>query len=92
MPTLPADVATPLALVLTELLQNTVDHAYHGTSLTGPIEPGEVVVTVTGPLEGEEPEQVTIDVLDDGAGLPGGVLPRRFDRAGAVDRAHAGRT
>ncbi|MFN0027664.1 MAG: sensor histidine kinase [Acidimicrobiales bacterium] len=56
-PILPADVATPLALVLTELLQNTVDHAYRGGRDPGTVpaggqhpEPGTVVVTVTGSL------------------------------------------
>ena len=74
-PILPADIATPLALVLTELLQNTVDHAYRGRRHAGadPAEdpaPGNVLVTVTGP--GQDPERglVRIDVLDDGVGLP----------------------
>ncbi len=72
-PTLPADVATPLALVLTELLQNTVDHAYRGpAAVTDGAEPGEVVVTVTGPVELDGRASVTVEVCDDGVGLPQG--------------------
>ncbi len=77
-PILPADLATPLALVLTELLQNAVDHAYrtgpseHRGGGQGPITPGEVIVTVTGPQEGDDLPQVRIEVLDDGVGLPAG--------------------
>ncbi|MGE0726491.1 MAG: sensor histidine kinase [Acidimicrobiia bacterium] len=87
-PTLPADVATPLALVLTELLQNTVDHAYRhvaegavgggpggGPAAGGPADrpvTGEVVVTVTGPAAEAPVGRVKVVVLDDGAGLPPG--------------------
>ncbi len=77
-PILPADLATPLALVLTELLQNAVDHAYrtgpgeHRDPGVAPATPGEVIVTVTGPQEGEDLPQVRIEVLDDGVGLPAG--------------------
>ncbi|MCC6435936.1 MAG: PAS domain-containing sensor histidine kinase [Acidimicrobiales bacterium] len=80
-PTLPADVATPLALVLTELLQNTVDHAYHqspsaeGSGESGgaaPVDSGEVIVTVTGPYDVDGAARVRVGVLDDGAGLAEG--------------------
>lgn len=55
---LPGDVATPLALVLSELLQNAVEHAYAG-------EGGELEVRVNRSDDGLE---VVVD--DDGAGLP----------------------
>ena len=73
-PTLPADVATPLALVLTELLQNTVDHAYAGGAAEGD-EPGRVVVTVSGPVDRDGVPTVTVEVRDDGGGLPEGFSP-----------------
>jgi two-component system, sensor histidine kinase PdtaS len=61
---LPAGIATPLAVVLNELLQNAVDHAYpEALDLTD--EPGRVTVVVerTGQL-------LTLRVSDDGVGLP----------------------
>jgi two-component system, sensor histidine kinase PdtaS len=63
---LPAGIATPLAVVLNELLQNAVDHAYpEALDLT--TEPGRVTVVVerTGQL-------LTLRVSDDGVGLPDG--------------------
>jgi two-component sensor histidine kinase len=87
-PTLPADVATPLALVLTELLQNTVDHAYRRSPPLEAVEAGparplgsagpgrpvhrEVVVTVTGPYGPPGEDRVRVDVQDNGGGLPEG--------------------
>jgi two-component sensor histidine kinase len=61
---LPAQVATPLAVVLNELLQNAFDHAYpEEKELDG----GEVVVVLrrTG-------NELLVRVVDDGAGLPDG--------------------
>jgi two-component system, sensor histidine kinase PdtaS len=55
---LPAEVATPLALVLSELLQNSVEHAF-------PDRGG----TVTVRLE-RRPARMRLEVLDDGVGLP----------------------
>jgi two-component sensor histidine kinase len=55
---LPATVATPLALVLSELLQNAVEHAYAGSG-------GDLLVTVRRTSAGLE-----MSVADDGAGLP----------------------
>ncbi|HVL98709.1 MAG TPA: histidine kinase N-terminal domain-containing protein [Egibacteraceae bacterium] len=57
---LPAEVATPLALVLTELLQNSVEHGF-------PEKGGKVTITF-------ERGPVTLRVLlaDDGVGLPEG--------------------
>jgi len=66
---LSAEVATPLALVLTELLQNSVEHAF-------PVEPGPSGVWAPG-VEGHvtlafERGPATLRVLvgDDGVGLP----------------------
>lgn len=64
---LPATVATPLAVVLTELLQNVVDHAFRsddGESLDG-----EGHVRVDFVNDGRE---LVVEVTDDGVGLPAG--------------------
>ncbi|MBO0827571.1 MAG: histidine kinase N-terminal domain-containing protein [Streptosporangiales bacterium] len=58
--TLPAELATPLSLVLTELLQNAVEHGLRGRS-------GEVGITADR-TEG----RLRVRVTDDGAGLPQG--------------------
>jgi two-component sensor histidine kinase len=59
---LPANVATPLAVVLTELLQNAVEHAFRNRN-----RPGNVVVIL------EHDDQVlTVKVVDDGLGVPEG--------------------
>ncbi|HEX6236405.1 MAG TPA: histidine kinase N-terminal domain-containing protein [Acidimicrobiales bacterium] len=63
---LPAGIATALAVVLNELLQNAVDHAYpRHLDLTK--EPGQVVVEIerTG-------RRLRMRVTDDGVGLPQG--------------------
>jgi two-component sensor histidine kinase len=62
---LPARVATPLAVVLTELLQNAVDHGFPESD--GPIEAGRVTVK----LENDGSE-LRARVIDDGVGLPAG--------------------
>ena len=56
---LPADVATALAMVLTELVQNAVEHAYPDGS-SGRI---DVHAEATGAA-------LRVEVVDDGAGLP----------------------
>jgi two-component sensor histidine kinase len=62
---LPAEVATPLALVLTELLQNCVEHAFPlGVSLAGP---GRVTVAFERGLA-----TLRVVVSDNGVGLPEG--------------------
>ena len=58
---LPSEYATPLALVLTELVTNAVEHGLKG------VEHGEVGVTATR-QEGE----LVVVVHDSGGGLPGG--------------------
>ena len=55
---LPATIATPLALVLSELLQNAVEHAYAGQG-------GSLEVRVD-----RGPYGMEVVVADDGAGLP----------------------
>jgi two-component sensor histidine kinase len=61
---LPATVATPLAMVITELLQNVVEHAYPVES--HPVD-GKVVVEMS-----YDDTELTVKVTDDGAGLPPG--------------------
>jgi two-component sensor histidine kinase/PAS domain-containing protein len=60
---LPAEVATPLALVLTELLQNSVEHAWPRES--GGSEDGRVVVKFD-----RQPNSLRVVVADNGVGLP----------------------
>jgi two-component sensor histidine kinase len=57
---LPGDLATPLAVVLNELMQNAVDHAF-----TNGLSEGRVDVRLE---RGED--VVTMEVRDNGAGLP----------------------
>jgi two-component sensor histidine kinase len=63
---LPARVATPLAVVLNELLQNAVDHAYP-TDLDLSSQPGRVVVQIE-----RDDKALRLAVVDDGVGLPEG--------------------
>jgi two-component system, sensor histidine kinase PdtaS len=71
----PADVATPLAVVLAELLQNAVEHAFlevEGEEADGSpsrsVQPvGHVQVNLVNDLN-----SLTLEVVDDGSGLPEG--------------------
>jgi two-component sensor histidine kinase len=66
--TLPAPLATPLAVVLTEALQNVVDHAYPGERTPdGRGGPGHVAIELAN--DGSE---LRVKVVDDGCGLPPG--------------------
>src|SRR4051794_40941165 len=65
---LPAEVATPLSMTLTELVQNAVEHAYPDGRA------GEIDVLVS-----RGPDRLDVDVVDDGAGLPEG-----FDLQGST--------
>ncbi|HVE27033.1 MAG TPA: histidine kinase N-terminal domain-containing protein [Sporichthya sp.] len=56
--TLPGDLATPLSMVLTELLQNALEHG---------VTPDSTVLVVRARREGS---QLRIEVDDDGRGLP----------------------
>jgi two-component sensor histidine kinase len=77
---LPAAVATPLAMVLTELVQNALQHGFGpacsgrpettGPETTGPETPGPVAsLEVTAR---RRPGKLTVLVADNGAGLPEG--------------------
>jgi two-component system, sensor histidine kinase PdtaS len=61
---LPGEIATPLAVVLNELMQNAVDHAFPETDDGGPSEGHVRVIVRRG--EGE----LVLEVVDDGVGLP----------------------
>jgi two-component sensor histidine kinase len=59
-----SDQATPLAMVLTELLQNAVEHGYP-TDGTRPEAGGEIVLSAL-----RRGTQLTVGIEDDGRGLP----------------------
>lgn len=68
---LPAEIATPLVMVLNELLQNAVEHAFDpGTE-------GNVVVSAY-----RFRSQLYVSVFDDGRGLPEGFKLGASDRLG----------
>ncbi|MGW6567904.1 PAS domain-containing sensor histidine kinase [Streptomyces sp. NPDC054975] len=72
---LDAEVATPLSMVLTEILQNALEHAF------APGEHGTVEVTaVRG--EPRADARLLITVKDDGRGLPEGFDPQRAGNLG----------
>jgi two-component sensor histidine kinase len=62
--TLPGDLATPLAVVLNELMQNAVDHAFVGID-------GRTKGSITVQLARSD-STLLVDVVDDGVGLPPG--------------------
>ncbi len=68
---LPGDIATPLAMVLTELMQNAVEHAFVGTE-------GGTVLVRADRLDHE----LGVLVADDGTGLPDGFDLASSDRLG----------
>jgi len=62
---LPADVATALAMALTELVQNAVEHGYpEGSPLPGDV-PGVIEVRAE-----RAADVLHVEVVDDGVGLP----------------------
>jgi two-component system, sensor histidine kinase PdtaS len=63
---LPASVATPLAMVLTELLQNALQHGFGGPAYKNGASDGGFIEV----LAARAPEQLTVTVSDSGAGLP----------------------
>ena len=77
---LPAAAATPLVLAVTELLHNAAEHAFAEG------EPG--IIELVAERDGDD---LVVRVRDDGRGLPARLRPGRQRRAGAADRAHAGR-
>ncbi|MGA5130740.1 sensor histidine kinase [Streptomyces olivoreticuli] len=72
---LDAEVATPLSMVLTELLQNAMEHGF------GPGETGTVEVTAVRSGTRKE-ARLLISVQDDGRGLPEGFDPQRAGNLG----------
>jgi two-component sensor histidine kinase len=62
---LAGDVATPLAVVLNELMQNAVDHGFPRDG--SPPVKGRVLVRL-----GRVGDELVVDVIDDGVGLPAG--------------------
>jgi two-component sensor histidine kinase len=75
---LPAEVATPLAVVLQEILQNAVEHAFEEADDFGVTEPtGNVHLVLRN--DGDELEVV---VQDNGRGLPDGFSIERSDSLG----------
>ncbi|MEE9414016.1 MAG: histidine kinase N-terminal domain-containing protein [Acidimicrobiales bacterium] len=60
----PSEVAMPLSVVITELLQNTADHAFGFATVD---QPGHVLVSL-----GRDDESLRLCVSDDGVGLPEG--------------------
>ncbi|MBM3685304.1 MAG: ATPase [Actinobacteria bacterium] len=64
---LPAEIATPLALVLTELVQNAVAHGYPAGAAKGTV---EITLRV-------HPERLTLTVRDDGVGLDASAMTPR---------------
>ena len=70
---LPAEVATPLAMVLTELVQNAVEHAYP--------DPTPDASRVRVEVE-REPAHLHVVVADEGRGLPDEFVLERSTRLG----------
>lgn len=62
---LPGEIATPLAVVLNELMQNAVDHAF--PRATDGLTEGHVIVNLA-----REGDELVVAVVDDGVGLPDG--------------------
>jgi two-component sensor histidine kinase len=69
---LPADVATPLVMVLTEIVQNAVEHGFPEDTDVG-------TVTVTAFRLGR---RMSVVAADDGVGLPEGFALEASDRLG----------
>ncbi len=62
-----AEVATPLALVLTELLQNALEHGFPADRFADRLEPARVVVSLAN-----DGTRLLVGVADNGVGLPAG--------------------
>lgn len=67
---LPADIATPLAVVLTELLQNAAEHAFPDDPTADPA--ADVTECRVDVWLHSSPEEVVVNVRDNGIGLPEG--------------------
>jgi two-component sensor histidine kinase len=73
---LPAEVATPLAVVLTELLQNAVEHGFPDNG-SGSIREGAVLVRVA-----RDNDEAIVEVVDNA-----GVIPRNHRVEAVLDAA-----
>jgi two-component system, sensor histidine kinase PdtaS len=62
---LPPETATPLVVVLTELLQNAVEHAF--AERISPTRPGLVTISLRSDVD-----KLIVEVRDNGSGLPEG--------------------
>ncbi|GAA2053797.1 MULTISPECIES: sensor histidine kinase [Streptomyces] len=67
---LDAEIATPLSMVLTEILQNALEHAF------GPGETGRIEVGATRTEVRRGSARLLVTVTDNGRGLPEGFDPR----------------
>jgi two-component system, sensor histidine kinase PdtaS len=63
---LPSAVATPLAMVLTELLQNALEHGFGSPAYRNGGPEGAIIEVRAA----RAPEQLTVTVSDSGAGIP----------------------
>ncbi|WP_207957975.1 PAS domain-containing sensor histidine kinase [Streptomyces sp. YIM 98790] len=73
---LDAETATPLSMVLTEIVQNALEHAF------GPGEKGTVEVGAARSESGRGPGRLLVTVQDDGRGLPAGFDPHTSGNLG----------
>jgi two-component sensor histidine kinase len=74
---LPAEVATPLSMVITELVQNAVEHGYPSGTPGPRGEGGKIVVRVERLVD-----LLDVTVEDDGVGLPEGFAAGTSKRLG----------
>jgi two-component sensor histidine kinase len=73
---LPGEVATSLAVVLNELMQNAVDHAFPDDETDAPVK-GSITVRLSRRLQ-----DLVVEVVDDGVGLPEGFSLDRAQNLG----------
>jgi two-component system, sensor histidine kinase PdtaS len=73
---LPAAVATPLAVVLSELLQNAAEHAFCEPNVA------DGVVGLVGVVLTRDDEALVAQVIDNGVGLPAGFTLEKTDSLG----------
>ncbi len=69
---LPAEIATPLSIVLVELLQNAVEHGYPRTHTDDRARHGVVSVRFDRSDDHQPEPQLRVVVHDDGVGFPAG--------------------
>jgi two-component system, sensor histidine kinase PdtaS len=73
---LDAGTATPLSMVLTEILQNALEHAFPAQ------ERGTIEVAASRTEVGREASRLLVTVRDDGRGLPASFDPHRDGNLG----------